>query len=71
MKYFTIKECTQSSTARARRIDNTPNSEHLAHIRKALRRWLTRFVRLGLNIAEWQNLVLRAYAYLRVTGDLS
>ena len=28
-------------------------------------------VRLGLNIAEWQNLVLRAYAYLRVTGDLS
>ena len=36
MKYFTIKECTQSSTARARRIDNTPNSEHLAHIRESI-----------------------------------
>jgi len=36
MKYFTITECTQSATARARRIDNTPNSEHLAHIRESI-----------------------------------
>lgn len=32
MKYFTINECTQSATARARHIDNTPDNEHLAHI---------------------------------------
>lgn len=36
MKYFTLNECTQSATARARRIDNTPNSEHLAHIRESI-----------------------------------
>lgn len=36
MKYFTINECTKSSTIRARRIDNSPKSEHLAHIRESV-----------------------------------
>lgn len=32
MKYFTMQECTYSSTAAARDIDNTPSPEIEAHI---------------------------------------
>ena len=32
MKYFTLKECTYSATAKDKGIDNTPNAEHEAHI---------------------------------------
>lgn len=32
MKYFTLKECTRSSTAENKGIDNTPPKEHKDHI---------------------------------------
>lgn len=32
MKYFTLSECTASSTAKRLGIDNTPSAEHKAHI---------------------------------------
>ena len=36
MNYFKLKECTQSATAEAKGIDNTPNAEHMAHIRESI-----------------------------------
>nr|DAG93474.1 MAG TPA: peptidase [Crassvirales sp.]DAX21739.1 MAG TPA: peptidase [Caudoviricetes sp.] len=32
MKYFTIKEMTKSSTAKANGIDNTPSDEEIAKL---------------------------------------
>lgn len=32
MRYFTLQECINSDTAKARGIDNTPGAEHEAHI---------------------------------------
>lgn len=36
MKHFDIPECTRSETAKAKGIDNTPETEHLAHIVEAV-----------------------------------
>ena len=36
MKYFTLKECTRSATAKAKGIDNTPCAEHIAHITESI-----------------------------------
>jgi putative chitinase len=36
MKYFTISELCQSSTAKARGIDNTPSEEHKKHLEELI-----------------------------------
>lgn len=36
MKYFNMDECARSETAKAKKIDNTPNDAHKAHIEESI-----------------------------------
>lgn len=54
MKYFTIKEMTKSSTAKANGIDNTPSDEEIAKLQKLieavldpLREWYGKPIRVN------------------------
>lgn len=54
MKYFTIKEMTKSSTAKANGIDNTPSDEEIAKLQKLieavldpLREWYGKSIRVN------------------------
>lgn len=54
MKYFTIKEMTKSSTAKANGIDNTPSDEKMAKLQKLieavldpLREWYGKPIRVN------------------------